>query len=90
MKRDGNKTSDSAVPKRKNDANIALALIDTTWRMFVPTLLFAWLGWWLDSKFDTKPVLYIVGAFVGLFFAVLLVRKQVKMVSRLNEGSENE
>lgn len=29
------------------------------------TLLFLLVGWWVDSKLGTAPVLLIVGAFVG-------------------------
>jgi len=29
------------------------------------TLLFLGVGWWLDSKLGTAPVLLILGAFVG-------------------------
>lgn len=29
------------------------------------TLLFLLVGWWLDSKLGTAPVLLILGAFVG-------------------------
>ncbi len=29
------------------------------------TLLFLLVGWWIDTKLGTEPVLLIVGAFVG-------------------------
>jgi len=28
-----------------------------------------WLGLWLDSRFDTEPILVIVGLFLGLIVA---------------------
>lgn len=84
MKRDNSAASSSDVSKPDSGKAIWLSLIDTTWRMFVPIMLFAGLGWLLDTKLDTEPVMYVVGAFVGLFFAVILVRRQIVNVNRLN------
>lgn len=53
---------------------------DTTWRMFVPSVGFTLLGFWLDSQFDTKPTLMIAGIVVGSIFAVILVMTQLKRV----------
>lgn len=55
---------------------------DTTWRMFVPSIGFTLLGAWLDSQFATKPWYMIAGIIVGVFGALMLVRKQLKMVKR--------
>ena len=34
-----------------------------TWALAV--LLFLGIGWWLDSKLGTTPILLVIGAFVG-------------------------
>lgn len=53
------------------------AMGDTTWRMFVPSIGFAFLGVWLDGIFETKPWLMIGGVVLGFAMAVVLVKRQI-------------
>lgn len=55
---------------------LLVSAADTTWRMFVPTIGFTFLGVWLDSSWHTKPWLMFVGVVLGFAFAYLLVRRQ--------------
>lgn len=81
---DGEKKSDIVDDGRSADnfAVILKTMGDTTWRMFVPTALFTLLGVWLDSQFDTKPWLMIIGIILGALGAILLVRQQFISVKR--------
>ena len=56
-------------------------IADTTWRMFVPTLLGATIGYWADTKFSSDPWLGLVGLVVGVLFTTVLIRKQLKDVA---------
>ena len=56
---------------------ILVAIGDTTWRMFVPSVGFTLLGVWADGSFGTKPWLMVVGIVAGFLGAFLLVKKQV-------------
>jgi hypothetical protein len=58
---------------------------DTTWRMFVPSVGFTLLGVWLDSVLATKPWLMFVGIVIGFAFAILLVRRQITAIRRLDD-----
>ena len=53
---------------------------DTTWRMFVPVLLGAGIGMWLDAQFATKNAA-IIGSILGLVVAGVLVWNQYKKVT---------
>lgn len=54
--------------------------VDTTWRMFVPTLGGALLGLWVDGKVGTEPIFAVGGLLVGVAVTALLVKQQYKKV----------
>jgi F0F1-type ATP synthase assembly protein I len=56
-------------------------LLDTTWRIITPTLLFAGAGLLIDMHAPTKPWMTLVGMAFGLFCAVLLVKRQLRAVN---------
>ena len=55
-------------------------IANTTWRMFVPTLLFIGLGFWADSSWHTKPWLTIAGLIIGVAITTELMRRQFKRI----------
>lgn len=55
--------------------------LDTTWRMFVPSVGFTLLGVWADGQFDTKPWFMFAGIVVGFIGAGMLIRKQISNVN---------
>ena len=57
-------------------------IADTTWRMFVPTVGFIGLGFWIDAKLETKPWLTIAGIIVGVTITSLLIRRQLRKVKQ--------
>lgn len=53
-------------------------IIDTSWRMFVPTIVCILSGVWLDSVFATKPFGLLVGTVLGFAIAGLLIHLQLQ------------
>lgn len=49
-------------------------LVDTTWRMFVPTIGGTLLGWWADHAWHTFPWLSIAGLLVGCLVSAMLIK----------------
>ena len=60
---------------------IATAL-DTTWRLFAPTLGGVFLGIWLDSMFRTAPIWTIICLILGTILSTVLVLRQLKNVRK--------
>lgn len=54
--------------------------LDTTWRMFVPILIFALLGYVLDMSLSTLPIATIAGLCIGSLASLVLVRRLYKKV----------
>ena len=61
---------------------LGLELLDTTWRIAVPVLLFAAGGIAADLHFGTKPWLTLSMVVVGFVFAGILVKKQIDAVNK--------
>lgn len=67
---------------------VALAFLDTTWRIATPVLIFTILGIWADRSFGTKPWITFICVPVGFAFAVLLVKKQLEAVQKMDQASK--
>jgi F0F1-type ATP synthase assembly protein I len=52
-------------------------LLDTTWRMTVPVVIFAGIGIAIDIATGSKPWVTLLGTMVGFYFAILLVKRQI-------------
>ena len=50
--------------------------LDTTWRMFVPIIIFSLTGYGLDMWLMTTPIATISGICIGSLSSLLLVRQQ--------------
>ena len=61
---------------------LGLELLDTTWRIAAPVLLFAAGGIFADLKLGTKPWLTLSMVVVGFVFAGILVKKQIDAVTK--------
>lgn len=57
---------------------IAMQLLDTTWRVALPILLFSYIGIRLDKHYDSEPLYTLISFFLSLAFATLLVYRQIK------------
>lgn len=51
-------------------------------------VLMFFLGYWLDGKFGTSPVLTIIGAFLGGFVGIYSVIKTVLDLNRKNKSEK--
>lgn len=70
-------------PKAEKQSVILLLIGDiasTTWRMFVPTILGALGGLWLDQKFSTPPWFAITGIVLGIVITGVLISQQYKNI----------
>lgn len=61
---------------------LGLDLLDTTWRIIVPVLLFAGTGIFADRKADSAPWFTLLGVVLGFVVAGLLIKKQLARVER--------
>ncbi|NLA42583.1 AtpZ/AtpI family protein [Candidatus Saccharibacteria bacterium] len=77
----------SSQPKSstENQALIVGTFLDTTWRMFIPILIFSLLGYAVDMSLSTKPVATISGICIGSLSSLLLVRQLYKKVKGTNK-----
>jgi hypothetical protein len=48
------------------------------------------LGWWLDKRWDTSPVLLLVGLGLGVIVAVKAVVRVMRLLKRVAEKEERE
>lgn len=53
-------------------------IADTTWRLFVPTVLLALIGAHFDIKYAIAPIFTVLGSIIGAAIAGYLVYRQLK------------
>ena len=81
----GSSPRDAHASRGLGSATLIATIADTTWRMFVPSVGFTLLGVWLDEQFQTKPWLMLTGIVLGCVLAVMLVRRQIMAIRRLDD-----
>lgn len=59
-------------------------IVDTTWRMFVPTIGALLIGAWVDSIAGTQPWYMLVGFIFGSLLSTALITRQFKQVKKTN------
>ncbi|HEV7453860.1 MAG TPA: AtpZ/AtpI family protein [Candidatus Saccharimonadales bacterium] len=69
---------------------VALAFLDTTWRIAVPVILFTIIGIYADLHLGTKPWLTLVSVVIGFVGAYRLVKKQIESVARIEKKLERK
>ncbi|MDN5819322.1 MAG: AtpZ/AtpI family protein [bacterium] len=68
----------------KMSAIILLAdIADTTWRMFVPPIIGALLGWWADSSWGTFPWFSFIGLAIGCTATAFFIKALLKRVNNV-------
>jgi len=80
-----NKTSqDSSQTRRPLSAPMLIlaTALDTTWRLFTPTLGGTFLGIWLDSIFGIAPWATIICLILGATLSIVLVVIQLSNVRK--------
>lgn len=81
MKAAGRRTttrSDGGPKSTISGLAIGLQLADTAWRVAVPIILFTFIGHRLDKAMGTSPLFILVGLFLSLAVAVMLVYRQIQ------------
>ncbi len=76
------KTTNFIPMKHLSVGSVGLQLLDTTWRIAVPVLLFTSLGIFIDLKLGSKPWVTLLCVGVGFVFAARLVKKQIEAVEK--------
>jgi F0F1-type ATP synthase assembly protein I len=59
---------------------LVVTALDTTWRLFLPTLGGALLGIWIDTSLRTGPIITIICAILGAVLSAVLIIRQLKTV----------
>lgn len=73
--RDSNGSSDFKA--RNTSLYLIVSMMDTTWRVFVPTIGLLLAGNYLDDRMHSSPWLMLLGAIIGGCIAALLVKRQL-------------
>lgn len=74
-------TNDPTPPPDRSTVILLLAdIADTTWRMFVPTIAGAVIGWWIGSMIHTETIAGLIGLALGIIVSGLLVRDQFRKI----------
>ncbi len=71
----------SSHPKKSAEWVVYSTIADTTWRMFVPVLGGALIGYFIDKTTGSLPIGVITGTFIGVGLAVILVAMQYKQTT---------
>lgn len=61
---------------------ILATALDTTWRLFAPTLGSVFLGIWIDSIFNIAPIATIICLILGTILSIVLVIRQHSSVRK--------
>ncbi|HKU18081.1 MAG TPA: AtpZ/AtpI family protein [Candidatus Saccharimonadales bacterium] len=86
MKQAAAKTTDSASgDPHLGVGSVALAFLDTTWRIATPVVLCTLLGIYADLHLGTKPWLTLLAVIVGFICGALLVKKQIQAVQKMED-----
>lgn len=65
-------------------------LLDTTWRMFIPVLVFTLIGYGIDSGFDISPAATLIGLAIGVISSFSLVAIQLKKLTKLTNQEQRK
>jgi F0F1-type ATP synthase assembly protein I len=60
----------------------AAPYINVVYVFISAVILFTGAGWWLDTKFDTKPILLLIGLFAGLITGFYYLLKVVNKLEK--------
>ena len=83
MKQAAAKTTDSVSGEpHLGFGGVAVAFLDTTWRIAVPVVTFTLLGIVADRRLGTKPWITLASVIIGFVLAALLVKRQIAAVEK--------
>ncbi len=64
---------------------IAVAFLDTTWRIAIPVIGMTLLGIFADRRLGSKPWLTLLSVAFGFGLAALLVKRQIAAVQKADD-----
>lgn len=68
------------VPKNGTAVMLFMTILDTTWRLFAPTIGLTVIGVVIDNMLETKPWFTATGVTLGALVSFWLVFQQIKRV----------
>ena len=68
----------------------ALRLLGVGWYVGTCIVLGVYAGLWLDSKFNTKPILVMTGLMMGLIFAGYGVYRMIRPLMTNKQNKEDD
>ncbi len=66
---------------------VAVAFLDTTWRIAFPVLLFTGLGIYIDLHAGTKPWVTFICVIIGFALALVLIKRQLARARSMEDKS---
>lgn len=78
----GNTPKSTKQPPKSTVILLLLDIANTTWRMFVPTLGGAALGWWVDSSWHVAPWGVVSGLIIGVVACAILIKQQFQDIKK--------
>jgi hypothetical protein len=69
---------------------VGLLFLDTSTRLFVPSVGGTVLGLWADNAWDTKPWFTLIGVTLGTAIAFLLIYIQLKGIKKDDQRDNKE
>ncbi len=95
-KQDNDRDSDTTSPaldksgKRQPENTLGvravlLSILDTSTRLFVPSVGGTVAGLWIDVSYDTRPWFTIIGVILGTLLAIFLVYAQIRAIDKEKE-----
>lgn len=66
------------VPSSLRELRVGQMLLETTWRIAVPVILFTGIGIFADLHLKTQPWLTFLGVIIGFVLACVLIAKLLK------------
>lgn len=82
-------TTPPASKQALKPAAVTLLFLDTSTRLFVPSIGGTVLGLWADKSFNTVPYLTLLGVTLGSAVAFSLVYLQLKAVKKKDDQKDN-
>lgn len=65
------------------------AAVDFGYTLLASIAVFGWLGWWLDGKYQTTPLLLIGGIFLGLAVGFNSLFKRLNLLDKTHKAAKD-
>jgi F0F1-type ATP synthase assembly protein I len=65
------------------------AAIDFGYTLLAAVGLFGWGGWWLDGKYQTSPLFFIGGIFLGLAVGFNSLFKRLSLIEKARKAAKD-